>query len=110
MTPALGGEQALVWAFFGVQLVSVAGHAAASLVDWADWADKSGAPVDIARRRLKLLQGLAISLLAGNACYYGSSHLGVGEIPGLLGSGIAAYGGDRFLTPLLTRLTGRTPG
>lgn len=96
--------------FLGVQFVSLVGHGAASLPDWAQWSDQDGTRVEVAARRLKIIQGLLISILAGNISFYGGQYYaGLHEIPGLIGSGMAAYGGDRFLTPILSRITGRSP-
>lgn len=104
----VSGVTEIILIFFGVQLVSVVGHGAASLTDWAQWGDRSGSSVDMYARRLKLVQGLLLSGLAGNAFFYGSQQMAdLSEIPALLGAGVAAYGGDRFLTPILTRITGK---
>jgi len=94
--------------FFLVQLVCVIGYASASLADWAVWKDSSGTELERTERRLKLIQGFLIGILAGNICYYGGGgYLGADHLTSMIGAGIGAYGGDRVLTPILTRITGK---
>jgi len=104
-------SQLVVWAiqFVAVQGISLMAHGASSLTEWAQWKDDSGTPVELATRRLKVIQGLIISILAGNVAYYGIQFTTekIDEVPSLILAGVAAYGGDRFLTPILQRITGR---
>jgi len=94
--------------FISVQIICVLGYASASLADWAAWKDSSGTEIERAERRLKLIQGLLIGLMAGNVCYYGGgAYLGTDGLTSMIGAGIGAYGGDRILTPILTRITGK---
>jgi hypothetical protein len=91
-----------------VMLLSFAGYAASSLPEWAKWKDESGDPVAISERRLKIIQGLVLGMLAGNIAYYGALYyLAIAEVACFIGAVVAAYGGDRFLSPLLSRVTGR---
>lgn len=96
------------WALVAVQILSLVGYAASSLPQWAGWIDDSGGAVAVLERRLKIVQGLAIAILAGNCAYYGGFHyFGMAEVLCFGAAAVAAYGGDRFLSPLLSRLTGR---
>lgn len=96
------------FALFAVQVLVAIGHAASSLPDWARWKDTSGGEVAVAERRLKLLQGLVLAALAGNIAYFGGHHYySLPEIPSFIAAALAAYGGDKFLSPLLSRLTGK---
>jgi hypothetical protein len=61
--------------------------------------------VAIAERRLKILQGLVVALLAGNIAYYGGYYyFTLAEIACFIAAAVAAWGGDKFLTPLLQRV------
>ncbi len=99
-------------ALVAVQFLWAIGYAASSLPVWAKWPD--GALQD----RLTIVQGVVVSGLAGNIAYYGGFYyIGFAEIACFIGSGLAGWGGDKFLTPLLSRLTaaiealtGRGPG
>src|SRR5205807_769955 len=92
----LDGSSPRFWmAFFVVQVLALAGYAASSLPEWAEWKDQTGDPVAIAQRRLKIIQGLVIALLAGNIAYYGGFHyLAVAEVASFIAAAVAAYGGD----------------
>lgn len=93
-----------------VQILWLAGYAASSLPEWAQWKDTSGGEVVIATRRLKIIQGMVIAGLAGNIAYFGGFYYaGVAEAGCFIAAAVAAYGGDKFLAPLLSRITGRTP-
>lgn len=88
-----------------VQVLAVFGWSASSLPELAKWRDTTGGDVAIAERRLKILQGLAVAGLACNIAYYGGYYyLGVAEIGCFIAAAIAAWGGDKFLAPLLQRL------
>lgn len=97
------------WAALGaVQVLSFFGYAASSLPEWAQWVDDTGGAVAIVQRRLKIVQGLITALLAGNAAYYGGYYyVGAPEIGCFIAAAVAAWGGDKFLSPLLTRITGK---
>lgn len=97
------------WAAFGaVQILWGLGYAGSSLHEWAGWKDTSGGDVAIAERRLKIIQGMVIAALAGNIAYYGGYYyLSVAQVACFIGAAAAAWGGDKFLTPILTRITGR---
>lgn len=92
-------------AFAAVQILAVFGYSASSLPEWAKWKDITGGDVAIAERRLKILQGMVVALLAGNIAYYGGYYyFALAEIGCFIGAAVAAWGGDKFLTPLLQRL------
>lgn len=97
------------WAAFGaVQGLAAIGWCASSLARSAGWIDTSGGPVAQLERRLVILQGVAISVLGSNAAYYGGFYgQGWAEIYCFIAAALAAYGGDKFLSPLLSRLTGK---
>lgn len=95
-------------ALAAVQVLAAFGYAASSLPQWAQWVDDTGGAVAIIERRLKIVQGLVIALLAGNIAYYGGYYyFAMAEIPCFIAAAVAAYGGDKFLSPLLSRITGR---
>lgn len=103
------------WAAFGaVQVLCLFGYAGSSLPEWAQWLDETGGAVAVAERRLKILQRTVVSFLAGNAAYfigaYGPEAMRLPEIPCFVGAAVAAWGGDKFLSPLLARITGKAPG
>jgi len=104
----LSGDVRFWVALIAVQVLWVAGHAASSLPQWAQWLDDSGEPVVVRERRLKIVQGAIVSGLAGNIAYYGGYYyINLAEVACFISAAIAAYGGDRFLTPILGRITGR---
>lgn len=95
-------------AFVAVQGLAGLGWCASSFPLAAGWIDTTGGPVAHLERRLKVLQGIAIAILAGNLAYYGGFYgAGWAEIYCFGAAALAAYGGDKFLTPLLSRLTGK---
>lgn len=95
-------------ALVAVQVLAAFGYAASSLPEWAQWVDDTGGAVAIAERRLKIVQGFMIALLAGNIAYYGGFYyFAIAEIPSFIAGAVAAYGGDKFLSPLLSRITGK---
>lgn len=89
------------------QVISLLGYGASSLPQWAGWVDDTGGAVAMLERKLKIIQGLVIAFLAGNIAYFGGLYYALAEIPCFGAAALAAYGGDKFLTPLLSRLTGR---
>lgn len=95
-------------AFIAVQILWGLGYAGSSLHEWAGWKDRSGGDLAIAERRLKILQGVAVAALAGNIAYFGGYYyLNVAQVACFIGAAAAAWGGDKFLTPILARITGR---
>lgn len=98
-------------ALAAVQVLALFGYAASSLPQWAGWIDDTGGAVAVLERRLKIVQGLVIAILAGNLAYFGGFYcFAWPEIPCFGAAAMASYGGDRFLSPLLSRLTGRIQG
>lgn len=108
-TLAVDAGTSRFWAALAaVQILAGFGYAGSSLPQWAQWVDDSGGPVAIAERRLKIVQGLCLAVLAGNIAYFGGYYYaGLAEIPCFIGAAVAAYGGDKFLSPLLSRITGK---
>ena len=100
------------WLAFGaVQACAGWGYTCSSLRQWAGWVDKTGGEVAVMERRLALFQGVAIAFLAGNIAYYGGYYYaGLSEIVCFIGAAVSAYGGDKFLSPLLSRITGKVSG
>jgi hypothetical protein len=94
------------WVALGaVQVLSLVGYAASSLPQWAGWIKDTGGPVAVLERRLKIVQGMVIALLAGNCAYYGGHHYwGLAEILAFGTAAMASYGGDKFLSPLMSRI------
>lgn len=91
-----------------VQMLWLSGYAASSLPEWAQWKDTNGGEVAIATRRLKIIQGMVIAGLSGNIAYFGGFYyFGIAEVGCFIAAAVAAYGGDKFLTPVLGRITGR---
>jgi len=96
------------WVFLAVQVLALVGYAASSLPQWAGWIDTAGGAQAILERRLKIVQGTVIAVLAGNCGYYGGFYyFALPEVLCFGTTAIAAYGGDKVLSPLLSRLTGR---
>lgn len=94
-----------------VQVLSLFGYAGSALPDWAQWVDDTGGLVAIAERRLKILKGMVLAFLAGNVAYFGGYYLaGAPEIACFIAAAVAAYGGDKFLAPVLGRITGKAAG
>lgn len=95
-------------AFIAVQLLWLLGYAGSSLPEWAKWHDTTGGDIAVAERRLKIIQGMVVAMLAGNIAYYGGHYyLGVAQVACFIGAAAAAWGGDKFLTPILSRITGK---
>lgn len=95
-----------------VQVLWAVGYLASSLPGWAKWQD------GVLLERLQIVQGMLVAGLGGNIAYFGGYYgLEMAEITCFISTGIAGYGGDRFVSPLLGRLTaamdtlfGRTQG
>lgn len=86
-------------ALAAVQVLWLFGYAASSLPVWAKWPD--GTVGD----RLTIVQGALVAGLAGNIAYYGGYYYaGFAEVACYIGSGVAGWGGDKFLTPVLQRV------
>lgn len=94
------------WAILGfVQAITLLGYAASSLSQWAGWIDGT------VLVRLQIIQGVMVAILAGNVAYFTALHsANLPEVYALMSSGAGGYGGDKFLTPLLTRIFGRATG
>lgn len=99
------------FAFGAVQGLAGIGWCASSLARFAGWIDPTGGPLAQFERRLVVLQGVAISVLASNAAYYGGFYgQSWPEIYCFIGAALGAYGGDKFLSPLLQRATSMWAG
>lgn len=99
------------FAFGAVQALAGIGWCASSLARIAGWIDPTGGPVAQFERRLAVLQGVAISVLASNAAYYGGFYgQSWPEIYCFIAAALGAYGGDKFLSPLLQRATAMWAG
>lgn len=100
---ALDLSSARWWAVLGfVQAITLLGYAASSLSQWAGWIDGT------VLVRLQIIQGVAVALLAGNVAYFFALHsANLPEVYALMSSGAGGYGGDKFLTPLLSRVFGK---
>lgn len=104
---ALDGSSRFWVTLLAVQILTTLGYGASSLVQWAKWTD--GTLAD----RLLIVQGWWIAMLAGNVAYYGGFYylpsVGVitNEVGCFIAAAVAGFGGDRFMAPLLLRLTGR---
>lgn len=98
------------WAALGaVQILALIGFGASSLPTFAGWIDESGTSVEKLERKLNIIRGAIVSCMAANICYYGGYYyMGAAEIGCFMGASVAAYGGDKFLAPLLSRITGFT--
>lgn len=82
-----------------VQAVILVGYGASSLALWAGWRDGPLAT------RLTLIQGVLTALLAGNAAYFLGVTAGtLPDIPSMIVAGVAGWGGEKFLTPILQRI------
>lgn len=93
--------------FVAVQFLNALGYAASSLPQLANWVDDSGTNVEQLTRRYKIISGCCVAAMAGNIGYYGGMYyVGVAEIGCFIAAAVCAYGGDKFLTPLLSRITG----
>lgn len=96
------------FAFLAVQFLNVLGYGASSLPELANWINADGTAVERLTRRFKIIQGCMVAMLAGNIAYYGAMYyFGVADIGCFISAAVCAYGGDKFLSPLLSRITGR---
>lgn len=95
------------WTMGFVQGLALLGYGCSSLQQWAGWIDDTGGPVTVLERRLRIVQGMLIGFMAGNCAYYGGFYyFGLHEAACFLAAAIGAYGGDKFLSPLLVRFSG----
>lgn len=96
------------WAAVAVQVLWLLGYGCSSLPEWAQWKDRTGGDVAVAERRLKIIQRMLLACLAGNVAYYGGYYyFGLAEVGCFLAAAVGAYGGDKFLGVVLSRITGR---
>jgi len=85
-----------------VQVLGVIGYLASSLAQWAKWPD--GTLIE----RLALVQGSVTALLAANIAFYGGYYyVECPEIVAFIAAAVASWGGDKFISPILVRITGR---
>ena len=97
-------------AMLAVQVLGAVGYCGSNLAQWARWPD--GSLLD----RLTIAQGAVTSLLAANFAYYGGFYLlptwqiNLPEIGCFIATPIAAWGGDKFISPILSRITGKIGG
>lgn len=95
------------WTMGFVQALVLLGYGCSSLQQWAGWIDDTGGPVTVLERRLRIVQGMLIGLMAGNCAYYGGFYYsGLHEVACFLAAAVGAYGGDKFVSPLVMRLSG----
>lgn len=88
------------WITLGaVMLLTLAGYAGSSLPQWAGWVQGD------LTTRLQLAAGLITALLAGNFAYFLARHLDMPGIVCFMAATAGGWGGDKFLAPLLGRLT-----
>lgn len=94
------------WALVAVQVLWLVGYGCSSLHQWAGWIDDTGGAVAVLERRLKIVQGMLLAFLAGNTAYFvGYYYYEMVEVMCFGAAAIAAYGGDKFLSPMLSRVT-----
>lgn len=87
---------------FAVQILATLGYAASSLAQWQGWPDGTLGV------RLNIVQGMLTAILAGNIGFYGGYYyFNLAEVVCFITAAVAAWGGDKFLSPLLSRITGR---
>lgn len=95
-------------ACLAVQVLAVIGFGASSLPSLAGWVDCNGTDVERLERKLNIIRGGIVSLMAANICYYGGYYyMGAAEVGCFMAAAVAAYGGDKFIMPLLSRITGK---
>jgi len=81
-----------------VQVLWSIGYLASSFSQWANWPD--GTRLE----KFQLIQGIFTSLFAGNVAYYGGYYyVECPEVAAFISAGAAGFGGDKFLTPLMTQ-------
>lgn len=94
-------------ALLAVQFITALGYLASSLPTWARWLDDEAT----LEQRLSVISGALTAVLAGNVAYFGALHyMHVAEVGAFISSGVAAWGGDKFLTPILQRIVGAGRG
>jgi hypothetical protein len=96
------------WGAMGaVQFCALLGYGCSSLKQWAGWIDDAGGRVTVLERRLRIVQGMLIGFLAGNAAYYGGFYyFGLAEVPCFVAAAFGAFGGEKFIAPAVGRLSG----
>lgn len=103
-TRALSIDSRFWWTHFFVTVLSLGGWAGSSLPKLANW-------VDSPKAKLEIVQGVVVAGLSGSIAYYGGFYLlsgtsyAVPEVGCFMATIIAAWGGDRFLAPLLNTLS-----
>lgn len=101
-TRLMTGDDRFWWTLLAVQVLAALGYAASSLAQWAGWPDGTLA------MRLNIVQGAVTAFLAGNIGFYGSFYyFSLAEVVCFITAAVAAWGGDKFLSPLLSRITGK---
>jgi len=97
-------------AMLAVQVLAAVGYCGSNLAQWAKWPD--GSLLD----RLTIAQGAVTAVMAGNFAYYGGYYLlptwqiTLPEIGCFIATPVAAWGGDKFISPILSRITGKIGG
>lgn len=81
-----------------VTMLALLGWAASSLATLAGWVDGSAA------ERLKIMQGIIASLLAGAIVFLLGRWYGAPEILNFIGVAGGGFMGDKYLMPLFTRV------
>lgn len=84
---------AVTWAW--VAGLALAGWFASSAPNLANWVDGTG--VELLRKRLEVLKGLAVALIAGFIAYLLALVAGTPNLLAFVGVLLAAYGGDKYM-------------
>lgn len=101
-TRHMEGDERFWWTLLAVQVLCSMGYAASSLAQWAGWPDGSLAV------RLNIVQGGVTAFLAGNIGFYGAYYyFTLAEVASFIAAAVAAWGGDKFISPILSRITGK---
>lgn len=100
--PIAFGSSHFWWMLAGAQVLLGLGYLASSLPTWAKWED--GTTLE----RLVIIQGVFVSIVAGNVAFFLAIEYGSSDITRLLASAAGGYGGDKLLSPLLERVLGRS--
>ena len=94
-------------ALLAVQCITALGYFASSLPTWARWLDDQATM----EQRLAVVSGALTAVMAGNVAYFGSLYyMHTAEVSAFISSGVAAWGGDKFLTPILQKIVGSSTG